>query len=323
LPRLPDNLKPKDPNNPYADYSVEQMYQFLSGHTLTRDIGEKYEYSNFGAGLLGHILALRAGTDYETLVVKRICQPLKMDATRVHLSPQMQSRLATGHDQGGNAVMGWDLPTLAGAGALRSTANDMLKFLAANMGLNKSSLWTAMQKSHAVQKSTGIPDLKIGLGWHILSKYGTELVWHNGGTGGYHSFMGFDKKKGLGVVVLSNSTNDIDDIGLHLLESKYALAKYEPPKERKAISLDPKILEAYVGQYELTPAILITVTRDGNKLYAQAADQPKIELSAESETEFFVTVVDAQMTFVKDEKGQVTGLILHQNGRDIPAKKIK
>ncbi|HEY0320335.1 MAG TPA: serine hydrolase [Pyrinomonadaceae bacterium] len=323
LPRLPGNMKPKDPNNPYADYTVEQMYEFLSGYQLTRDIGEKYEYSNFGAGLLGHILSLRAGTDYETLVIKRICKPLGMDSTRAKLTPQMQARLATGHDDGGRPVMNWDLPTLAGAGALRSSTNDMLKFLAANMGLSKSSLLPAMQKSHAMQRSTDVPEISIGLGWHILNKFGTEIVWHNGGTAGYHSFIGFDKKKGLGVVVLSNSVTDTDDIGLHLLDSKYPLAKYEPRRERKAIKVDPKILEAYVGQYQLAPTIIINVTREGDKLYAQAADQPGIELLAESETEFFTTVVDAQLTFVKNEKGQVTGLILHRDGQNIPAKKIK
>jgi CubicO group peptidase (beta-lactamase class C family) len=323
LPRLPNNLKPKDPNNPYVDYTVEQMYEFLSGYILTRDIGEKYEYSNFGAGLLGHILALRAGTDYETLVIKRICKPLGMESTRAKLSTQLQARLATGHDQGGQPVMNWDLPTLAGAGALRSTTSDMLKFLAANIGLSKSTLLPAMQKAHAMQRGTGVPDLSIGLGWHILSKFGTEIVWHNGGTAGYHSFIGFDKKKGVGVVVLTNSTNDIDDIGLHLLESKYPLAKYEPLRERKAIKVDQKILASYVGQYQLAPSLVITVTIEGDKLYAQASDQPRIELLAESETEFFVTAVDAQATFVKDEKGQVTELILHQNGRNIPAKKIK
>jgi serine-type D-Ala-D-Ala carboxypeptidase/endopeptidase len=323
LPRLPKNLKPKDPNNPYADYTVEQMYEFLSGYQLTRDIGEKYEYSNLGAGLLGHILALRAGTDYETLVITRICKPLGMDSTRARLSPQMEPRLATGHDRDGNAVAGWDLPTLAGAGALRSTAGDMLKFLAANMGLSKSALLPAMQKAHAMQKGTGVPNLSIGLGWHMLSNHGTEIVWHNGGTGGYHSFIGFDKRKGLGVVVLSNSANDIDDIGLHLLESNYRLAKSESPEERKAVSIDPKILETYVGQYELAPDFVITVTREGDRLYAQATGQSKLGLAAESETKFFLTEVDAQISFAKDERGRVTGLVLHQNGRNMPARKIK
>jgi CubicO group peptidase (beta-lactamase class C family) len=293
LPRLPGNLQPAD------------------------------EYSNLGVGLLGHILSLRAGTNYETLVATRITKPLGMENTRAKLSPQMQSRLAVGYDQGGSPVTPWDFDTLAGAGALRSTVNDMLKFLAANMGLNKSALLPVMQKAHAVQRATGTPNLSIGLGWHILSNFGTEIIWHNGGTRGYHSFIGFDRKKGLGVVVLSNSASDIDDIGLHLLESRYPLGKYEPPRERRAVQLDPKILEAYVGQYELAPTLVITVTREGNKLYAQATGQPQIELYAESETEFFITIVDAQITFVKDEKGQVTQLILHQNGQNVPARKIK
>lgn len=323
LPRLPGNLKPKDPKNPYADYTVEQMYEFLSGHTLTRDIGEKYEYSNYGAGLLGHILALAAGMDYETLVIARILKPLGMESTRIKLTPQMQSRLATGHDRGLGPAQNWDLTTLAGAGALRSTVNDMLKFLAANMGLSKSALLPAMQKSHGAQKATGVPDLSIGLGWHILGRYGTEIVWHNGGTGGYHSFMGFNRAKGLGVVVLSNSTNDIDDIGLHLLESKYQLQKYETPKERRAVRLEAKILEAYVGQYELAPDFVITITKEGDQLYAQATGQSRLELFAESETKFFLTAVEAQISFVKDEKGQVTELILHQNGRNMPARRIK
>src|SRR5207249_12225430 len=102
------------------------------------------------------------------------------------------------------------------AGALRSTANDMLKFVAANLGLIKSDFSSAIEKTHLVRNSTGVPDLEIGLGWHVLTKFGTEIVWHNGGTGGYNAFIGFDKKKRTGVVVLSNSANDIDDIGLHL-----------------------------------------------------------------------------------------------------------
>src|SRR5215510_6730008 len=128
LPRMPANFTPKDMSNPFADYSVDQMYEFLSGYTLTRDISEKYEYSNFGMGLLGHILALKAGTDYETLVLTRICKPLKMESTTIKLSPELRSRLAAGHSAALKPVANWDIPSLAGAGALRSTTNDMLKF---------------------------------------------------------------------------------------------------------------------------------------------------------------------------------------------------
>jgi D-alanyl-D-alanine-carboxypeptidase/D-alanyl-D-alanine-endopeptidase len=135
LPRLPTNLKPKDPANPYADYSVEQMYEFLSSYELTRDIGSKYEYSNLGGGLLGHVLALKAGKSYEELVESRICGPLGMHDTRITLTPEMKARLAVGHDASMNSVANWDLPTLAGAGAIRSTANDMLTFVGRIWGM--------------------------------------------------------------------------------------------------------------------------------------------------------------------------------------------
>ena len=323
LPRLPTNLKPQDPRNPYADYSVDQMYEFLSGYRLTRGIGEKYEYSNLGVGLLGHILALRAGTDYETLVRKRIAEPLKMADTKIKLTPAMSARLATGHGPLLKPAANWDLPTLAGAGALRSTVNDMLKFVAANLGFKKSPLLAAMQKAQQFQRDTGIADLSIGLGWHILKKFDAELIWHNGGTGGYHSFIGFDKKNRKGVVVLSNATNDIDDIGRHLLLSQYPLAKIEPPREHKAIQLDPNVFDAYAGEYQLAPGFSIVFSREGNKFFVQPPGQSKLEMLPESETDFFLIDVDFQVTFVKDDKGQVTQVILHQSGRDQTARKIK
>src|SRR5450432_147563 len=283
LPRLPDNFTPKNPLNPYADYSVEQMYAFLSSYTLTRDIGSKYEYSNLGVGLLGHILTLRSGTDYETLVRTRICQPLKMESTNIKLTPEMQGHLAGGHNPALLPVPNWDLPTLAGAGALRSTVNDMLKFVAANLGLNKSPLLAAMQMAHQSRRDTGIPDLEIGLGWHILKKFDSVVVWHNGGTGGYHSFIGFDPKARKGVVVLSNSTNDIDDIALHLLVSQYPIANFAPPKEHKAIKVSAHTLDAYLGEYQLAPNFMITITREGDQLFGQATCQGKLELIAETE----------------------------------------
>src|SRR5262249_38746339 len=135
LPRLPSNMAPKDPNNPYADYTMEQLYQFLSGYALTRDIGSKMEYSNLGVGLLGNALARRAGMDYETLMRTRIAAPLKMDDTRVALSAAMKDRLAKGHNDVREPAANWDVPVLAGAGAIRSDARDMLQFVAAHLGL--------------------------------------------------------------------------------------------------------------------------------------------------------------------------------------------
>jgi CubicO group peptidase (beta-lactamase class C family) len=319
LPRLPTNLTPKDPSNPYADYSVEQLYQFLSSYQLTRDIGSQYEYSNLGGGLLGHVLARRVGMDYEALVRSRICDPLGMNSTRITLTPEMKARLAVGHNQGLESAGNWDFPTLAGAGALRSTANDMLTFLAANLGYTKSPLAPAMAAMLKVRRPTGQPGLEIALGWHIYTINGKEVVWHNGGTGGYRSFMGFDPKAGVGIVVLSNTFTGagVDDIGRHLLDASVPLMK-----EHKEVAVDPKLFDGYTGRYELAPNFIMTVTREGDHLMTQATGQPKIEIFPEGNRDYFVKVVDAQITFVTDSSGRATELILHQGGADHHAKRI-
>ncbi len=321
LATLPSNFSPKDGHNPYADYSVEQMYSALSNYKLTRKIGEKYEYSNLGMGLLGHILALRTGVDYEQLVKDRITTPLGMSDTAIALTAEMQKRLAVGHNEGLEEVKNWDLPTLAGAGALRSTAADMVKFVEANMGKTKSPLSKAMALQVETRASAGPPNLSIALGWHKLKSKNGEIIWHNGETGGYHSFIGFDKKRGVGVVVLANTAADIDDIGLHILDRDIPLKKIESKKQRTAIKVDSKVLESYVGEYQLAPTFVITITKEGDHLTLQATGQPKFEIFAESEEKFFLKAVDAQITFVKSSKGDVVELILHQNGSNQRAKK--
>ena len=322
LPRLPSNLHPQDAANPYADYSVEQLYQFLSGYQLTRDIGSGYEYSNLGGGLLGHVLARRAGIDYEKLVRTRICDPLGMRSTVITLSNEMKSRFAVGHDATMQRVAYWDLPTLAGAGALRSTANDLATFVAANLGYVKSPLAPAMAAMLTVRRPTGSPGLDIGLGWHILTRDGHEIVWHNGGTGGFRSFIAFERKTGIGVVVLSNAETlaGVDDIGQHLLDSNAPL--WQPPKEHKQVAVDPKVFDGYVGQYQLAPEFVLTITRDGTQFFVQATGQPKLEIFPESERDYFLKAVDAQITFETDSQGRATTLVLHQNGMNQPARRI-
>jgi CubicO group peptidase (beta-lactamase class C family) len=230
LPRLPNNMHPKEFLNPYADYTVAQLYEFLSGYELTRDIGSKYEYSNLAVGLLGHVLALRARTDYESMVRARVLQPLGMKSTSITLTPDMQARLAPGHNGALKTVPNWDLPALAGAGALRSTANDMLTFLAANLGYVKSPLAPAMADMVKKRNPTGGPGLDIAYAWHIFQHHDDPLIWHNGGTGGYRTFMGYLPKEGVGVVALSNVSNGpgVDDIGRHLLAADLPLI--EPAK---------------------------------------------------------------------------------------------
>jgi CubicO group peptidase (beta-lactamase class C family) len=319
LPRLPDNLNPKDPENPYADYTVEQLYAFLSRYELKRDIGRKFEYSNLGVGLLGHLLALRAGTNYEALVVRRVCDPLKMNSTRITLSTDLKSRLALGHNGMGLTVPNWDLPTLAGAGALRSTANDLLNFLAASSGLAKSVLSTAMLATQQPRASSGAGRM-IGLIWQIQTNTGT--IWHNGGTGGYHSYIGFKKRPGLAVVVLANSENDIDDLGQYLLGDRADVEDFQPPKAHKLAKVDPGIYDHYAGTYNFPiPGVTLTVTRKDDHLFARLTGQQDIEFFPETETDYFCKVVDAQLTFEKDASGAVMDVVLHQNGMNQTATK--
>ena len=323
LPRMPSNFHPKDPGNPYADYTVAQLYEFLATVELTRDIGSKYEYSNLGGGLLGHALARRAGTDYETLVRTRILQPLGMKSSAITLSKSMKEHLTPGHDASLQPVPNWDLPTLAGAGALRSTTNDLLTFLAANIGIEKSPLAPSMAAMIATRRPTGNPGLEIALGWHILTRDGHEIIWHNGGTGGYRTWIGFELKSRTGVVVLSNTstTAGVDDIGLHLLDPAFPLL--QPPKQHHEVKVDPAIFDRYAGRYELAPTFVITVSRNGDHLFAQATGQPNFEIFAENEHDFSYKVVDAQITFVVDATGRATSLVLHQNGANVPGKRIE
>ena len=221
LPRLMSNLRPADRRNPYADYTVTQLYEFLSGHQLVRDIGAQYEYSNLGMGLLGHVLALKAATSYEALVRTRILDPLGMTDTAITLTPSMRSRLALGFALDGSRASNWDIPTLAGAGALRSNVRDMLVFARANLGDRPSApLSRAMRQAQDVRHATGRPGMAIGLGWHVRTTDGTDVHWHNGGTGGYRTWIGFDRKRSVAAVVLTNSAEGADDFGFELVTKR-------------------------------------------------------------------------------------------------------
>ena len=324
LPRLPSPFTPKNPANPYADYSVEDLYRFLSSHELRRDIGSQYEYSNLGGGLLGHVLARRAGMDYESLVRARITGPLGMNDTRIALTPEMKSRLASGHNERLAPVANWDLPTLAGAGALRSTVNDLLKFVAVPLGDPNRPLAKAMSAMLAVRRPTGAPTLEIALGWHVAKRGGREIVWHNGGTGGYRSIVAFDPVARAGVVVLSNTFTNagVDDIGQHLLDPSSPLLP--APTSHTEIALEANVLERYVGRYQIAPGFIIEITRADNHLFAQATNQPRFEIFAEKESAFFLKVVDAQIDFEVDPAGgRATGLVLHQAGQRISGKRIE
>lgn len=221
LPRVPNNFVRTNRENPYADLTEQQVYEFVNNCELPYDIGTKFLYSNLGMGLLGNILAAKNNTTYEELMLRKIVEPIGLEDTRITLTPDMGKRFAKGHNTGVE-VDYYTLPAIAGAGAIRSTAVDMLKYLAANMGIKKTDLYPAMELSH---KSTGIKEgeMTAGLGWITSMVEGEEIIWHDGGTGGFMSFIGFTKDRKKGVVVLTNSNGFPDDIGFHVLNPKSEL----------------------------------------------------------------------------------------------------
>jgi CubicO group peptidase (beta-lactamase class C family) len=209
LPRLPGNLGAKDLRNPYANYSDERLRAFLAGYVFGREPGARYDYSNLGAGLLGWVLARRDGRSYEDCVIARF----RLPDTRIALSDDQKGRLAPGHS-GGYKVWNWDIPVLSGAGALRSTARDLLRFLDANL----SGSYATCHEPRVRTTDTGP---WVGLGWHIapLPESKRSMVFHGGATGGYRSFAGFVKESRTAVVILSNSTDDfVDPLGVAILE---------------------------------------------------------------------------------------------------------
>jgi len=174
--------------------------------------------------------------------------------------------------------------------------------------------------THASRRPGPGPTVTMGLAWHRLTTpAGNTLVWHNGGTGGYRTFAGYDERSGLGVVVLANSAVSVDDIGMHLLDASVPLAPI--PKRRVAIAIAPEVLQRYVGEYEVTPAFSIVVTLEGNNIFAQATGQPKFPIFAESDSQFFLKAADAQITFTRDGRGAVTGLVLYQGRAEIPGRR--
>jgi serine-type D-Ala-D-Ala carboxypeptidase/endopeptidase len=212
LPPMPDNnIISKDPFNPFADYTIDQFYAFLSGYALKYEPGTYVEYSNVGFALLGHVLARRANKSYEALLIERICGPLGLDDTRITLTPRMRSRIAQGHNVNLERRPLWDLPTLAGAGAVRSTANDLVVFLEACLGQRQTPLGPALAKlleiRRQIDRQYGEHAIEVELGWFISGGYGDEIVWKDGGSGGFGAFIGFSPGVRRGSIVLSNAAN--------------------------------------------------------------------------------------------------------------------
>jgi serine-type D-Ala-D-Ala carboxypeptidase/endopeptidase len=232
LPPMPDNFNPADKQNPYADYKGADLYAFIAKHGVEKPAAASFLYSNLGVGLLGQALAESAGTSYPQLLQNEITGPLGMKDTVVSLSAEQKLRFIEGHDGEHHPAHAWDLDGLAGAGAIRSTANDMLTYLEANLHPDKlamgdttvtppaKTLPAALAQSHEL-RADAAPGMRIALAWLYVSAAGS--YWHNGATGGYSSFAIFNPKDDFAVIVLLNTSigktgSFADLVGQHITD---------------------------------------------------------------------------------------------------------
>ncbi|UUO07790.1 serine hydrolase [Blastopirellula sp. J2-11] len=322
LPRLPDNLKPADPYNPYADYTDQRLAEFLAGHQPNKQPGASMEYSNLGAGLLGTLLAFERKTNYESLLQERIATPLKLVDTGITLNAEQQKRLASPHIAGGTPGHTWDFDALAGAGAIRSDVDDLLKFAQAQLDPPAGKLGAAIDVAWRVQqKPLDKNDFAMGLGWHVARDGSTR--WHNGQTGGYHSSLFVSRKLDAAVVVLTNTaTGEVDALAEQLMRM-LAGAEEKPREFAKQLEVAPAKMQRLAGKYQLAPGAVFTVSVQDDKLLVGLTGQPMLRVYPRSETVWFYKVVDATLTFQVNDSGRSVSVELFQNGVRQTAKRVE
>jgi CubicO group peptidase (beta-lactamase class C family) len=280
---------------------------------------EKYSYSNSGYVVLGYIIEKVAGKAYSAFLKEAIFDPLKMANTGYDETARVISHRAAGYERRAGTITNasyLDMTIPFSAGGLYSTVEDLFiwdQALYTFKLLSKKSLdamFTAFLGDYAY-------------GWAIGKQFNRNTVGHGGGINGFSTNIVRYTDDEACIIVLSNMVPaPVPTISRDLAAILFG-EKYTVPQAHVRAKVDPKVFDSLLGQYELRPGFILTVVRDGDKLNVEPTGQPRTELMPESETQYYVEVVDAQVTFVKDERGQVTHLVFRQGARDTTAKKIK
>ena len=237
---------PKDPHlGERRQLSVDEMYRMTSAYQLTRAPGERFEYSNWGFALLAHALERAAGQNYQQLVESEICVPLGLVDTRIELTPDEQARQAQGYGPGGmpkpHDNPTW--PAFNGAGALRSTMEDMMRYLGFNLGQMNTPLSALLPDLQRPLHAGGMPGTSVGLAWQMFRMGGTPnvVIWKNGAASGFFSYIGFVRNTGTGVVVIANRKAPVGRIAIKILRMLNGANVIEPqPSEAQEPEDQPR-----------------------------------------------------------------------------------
>ncbi|MEO6278174.1 serine hydrolase [Roseateles sp.] len=306
LPRLPSNFAPAKADDPYADYDWAALGLFLKSWQPAVPRDSRFEYSNLGFGLLGHALALRQGTDYATLLTRRVLEPLGLQRHVGFGRPA----LLQGHDAQGKPVSVWHFqsPT-AGAGALHGSARGLLRYAEAALGGYEHPLREAFALCLQRRAAGSAPINPIGLAWLLAPLNGRTVFNHDGGTGGFSSSLWLDPQRGRAAVVLANAQVPVTDLALHLLDESMPLRDFAATRQA-SITLPAEQLQPMAGVYAVTPQFKLTVRAEGQRLFAQATGQGEFELFAKAPRRFFAKIAPLEIEFDGDAKA----LTLYQGG---------
>ena len=316
LPKNATNHDPADRQNPYADFTLEVMYQFLSSHELRREPGFQFEYSNLGFQLLGQALAQAAGMSYTDLHRERILTPLGMTTAGFTLEGGRAEWMARGHRNGSVVPFWTGTEARRGAGGLFANIEDMLKYLQANVGPPGSVLEQAMRTAHEAREHWGEGGAKIGLAWKSDTIQGRHIVEHRGGTGGFSSLVAFDPEKRVGVVMLTNTFDYSDDTPVELLA-------YGPRPETPEFRTTSEALLSFVGEY-LDPSgeSLFVRLEDEGYLTVQSPRRARFPIFAESDTSFTLDRGSTRLIFDRAEDGEVIGVSMDPSRTGETARKV-
>jgi D-alanyl-D-alanine-carboxypeptidase/D-alanyl-D-alanine-endopeptidase len=321
LPLRPPNLRSQTASDKYAGYTAEQMYAALSSHALDRDVGGRFEYSNWGYGLLGHALARCAHKDYGPLIRQRITAPLGMNSTLMYPTPAMRKRMAVGHDSELVRVANAGHGVLDPAGSLYSTADDLMTFLELFLERRKSGVGAAAGKMLDTARPTEDPQTQIALGWRISTHGDRRIVWSNGRADGYRSYMGYDPQSRVGVVALANAATNmgVDDIAQYVLDPTL-----QPVRAHPRVDLSVELLERCVGRYRFDDGKEMTITRVGGRLISQMTEQGPAPLYAAGESTFHPEDIEARIEFdpPSAERRHARTLTLYQDGNSWHASRV-
>lgn len=322
LPRLPDMTGALDAD-PYAHIDRQRLLAALPKAKVRWQPGSKYEYSNFAVGLLGEVLVRVNGkASYDELLRERIAKPCGMAATGVVLDQAQRQRLADPFDGDGEPSHTWDLAALAGAGGIRSSLRDMLWFARANV---KPDMVPALAGAlRLAQAERYKPDngVAMGLGWHFTGDH--TALWHNGETGGYHSWLWIDPAHERAICVLANTASGLVDRLGERIAKVIAGGPVEPIALPPVVAVERAALQRCVGRYRVVggPEFVVDLRERG--LFARLGNQPWLRLWPQSPTEFAYRGVDAQLTFeIGDDAATARAVVLHQNGRDVTFARLE